>query len=150
MGGWLKRFPKTYPVAVDNIRINRRCRKLYLLHSAWHVHLENYGTRVAKVVLNYSDGNTRELDINAGEQVADWWFPLYSTGLNPAFHRFAHGTDRAWTGTNPLIEKWAPDRSLVLFKTVFENPQPELKLDSISYVSSETMSCPFMVGLTVE
>ncbi len=81
---------------------------------------------------------------------ADWWFPLYSTGLNPAFCQLAPGTDRAWTGTNPLIEKWAPDRSLVLYKTAFDNPQPDVKLDSISYVSTETMTCPFTVGLTVE
>ncbi|MGB7746159.1 MAG: hypothetical protein WBN75_02615 [Verrucomicrobiia bacterium] len=150
-GGWLKyHYRKTYPVQVGDIRIDRSCAKLHLLHGNSFLVYTNFGTVVAKLVLHYVDGSTRELNLVAGEQSFDWWFPLFKSGLPEKFLHSAPGTERAWTGSNPHIRKWQPELSLVLYKTTLDNPQPEVKLASLDFVSTETVTGPFLVGLTVE
>jgi hypothetical protein len=62
----------------------------------------------------------------------------------------APGTERAWTGSNPYVRKFQPEFSLILYKTTFDNPQPEVKIATVDFVSTETIACPFFVGLTVE
>jgi len=150
MGGWLKHFKKTCPPEVDDIRINRRCAKLHLLHGASFIFSKDFGTEVAKLVLHYTDGSTREISITAGEQVFDWWAPLFTTGVDPRTFKTAQGTERAWAGRNPNIQKWQPDESIVLYKSTFDNPQPNIAISSLDYVSTETDTVPFLLGLTVE
>jgi hypothetical protein len=150
-GGWLKQhYRKTYPAQVSDIRIDRSCTKLHLLHGDSYLVYTNFGTVVSKLVLHYVDGSTRKLNLVAGENSFDWWFPLFKSGLPEKFLHLAPGTERAWTGSNPYIRKWQPELSLVLYKTTFDNPQPEVKLASVDFVSTETITCPFLVGLTVE
>ena len=150
-GGWLKyHYKKTYPVQVSDIRIDRSCAKLHLLHGNSFLVYTNFGTVVARLVLHYVDGSTREINLVAGEQSFDWWFPLFKSGLPEKFLHAAPGTERAWTGSNPHIRKWQPELSLVLYKTTLDNPQPGVKLSSLDYVSTETATGPFLVSLTVE
>jgi hypothetical protein len=75
---------------------------------------------------------------------------LFKTGIPENLFLMEPGTELAWTGSNPYIRKWQPELSLVLFKTTFDNPQPELKVSSVDYVSMETITSPFLVGLTVD
>ena len=150
MGGWLKHYGKTYPVQVSDIRIDRNCAKLHLLHGNGFIIYTNFGTVVSKLVLHYADGSTREINLVAGEQSFDWWCPLFKTGVPEKYLQTAPGTERAWTGSNPYIRKWQPELSLVLYKSTFDNPQPEVKISSVDFVSTETITCPFLVGLTVE
>ena len=150
MGGRLKHFDKTYPIQVTNIPIGRNCAKLHLLHGNGFIIYTNFGTVVSKLVLHYADGSTRELNLVAGEQAIDWWFPLFKSGVPEKFLHMAPGTERAWTGSNPYIRKFQPENSLILYKTTFYNPQPELKIATVDFVSTETIACPFFVGLTVE
>jgi len=150
-GGWLKyHYKKTYPVQVSDIRIDRSCAKIHLLHGNSYLVYTNFGTVVAKLVLHFENSSVRELNLVAGEQSFDWWFPLFQSGLPKEFLHAAPGTERAWTGSNPHIRKWQPELSLVLYKTTFDNPQPGVKLASLDYVSTETATGPFLVGLTVE
>jgi RNA polymerase sigma factor (sigma-70 family) len=143
-------FRKHYPAAVNDIRINRRCAKLHLFHGANWVYNHDFGTTAARLVLHYADGSTRQIDLVAGEQVFDWWAPLFVTGVNPKIYQLAPGTERAWTGSNPFIRRIWPDESLVLYKSTFDNPQPDVALSSLDYVSTGTGMAPFLVGLTVE
>lgn len=149
-GGWLKRYGKNYPAQVGDIRIDRACAKLHLLHGDNFIIYTNFGTVVAKLVLHYADSSTRELNLVAGEQSFDWWAPLFKTGVPDSYLKPAPGTERAWTGSNAHIRKFQPELSLVLYKTTFDNPQPAVKLASVDFVSTETVTCPFLVGLTVE
>lgn len=144
-------FHKDYPGEVDNIPIGRRCAKIYLLHAANWDYPGSFGHAVAKLVLHYADGSTCDIDIISGKHVFDWWFPLFKTGIPPRFFQTAPGTERAWTGSNPFIERTWPGESVVLFRSVFENPQPEVEVRSLDYVSTMTQGVsPFMAGLTVE
>jgi RNA polymerase sigma factor (sigma-70 family) len=95
MGGWLKRFEKTYPVAVKDIRVRQKCSNIYLLHAANFIIETNYNTAVAKLVFHYADGGSHETNIVAGVHVYDWWCPLFKTGIPERFSRVAEGTERA-------------------------------------------------------
>jgi hypothetical protein len=150
MGGWLEHFDKTYPAQVGDIPIGRNCTKLHLLHGDNYLVYTNFGTVVSKLVLHYADGSTRELNLVAGEQSFDWWFPLFKSGISGRYFKMAPGTERAWTGSNPYVRKFQPEFSLILYKTTFDNPQPEVKIATVDFVSTETIACPFFVGLTVE
>jgi hypothetical protein len=150
MGGWFKHYHKTYPARVDDIRIGRHCAKLHLLQGNCYITYTNFGTVVSKLVLHYVDGSSRQIDLIAGKQAFDWWNPLFKTGLPKNWFQPAPGTERAWTGSNAYLKKWQPEFSLVLYKTTLDNPQPKLELSSLDYVSTETITCPFLVGLTVE
>jgi hypothetical protein len=150
MGGWMEHYHKTFPDEAKDIRIDRACVKFHLLHGNGYIGPTNFGTVVAKLVVHYVDGSSRDLDLVAGDNAFDWWAPLMKTGLNPRWIQIAAGTERAWTGSNPYIRKWQPELSIVLYRTTFENPQPAVKVASVDYVSTKTITCPFLVGLTVE
>ena len=105
---------------------------------------------LAKLVIHYEDGSTREIDMVAGRQVFGWWWPTFMTGV-PEFIRMpAPDTELAWVGSNPWLRQWLPDLSLCLFRTSFENPQPGVAISTVDYVSTVTIACPFLVALTVE
>ena len=143
-------FQKHYPAEIDNIRIHRKCTKIYLFQGANWIYRQDFGTVVAKLILHYTDGSMREIEIIAGEHVFDCWSPLFTTGVDPRCFKMAPGTERAWTGSNLFIKQIWPDESLVLYKSTFENPQPDVVISNLDYVSTVTGTAPFLVGLTVE
>jgi hypothetical protein len=150
IGGWLKRYKKPYPAEATGIPIDRTCARLHLLHGNGFIINTNFGTVVAKLVIHYADGSSRDLKLVAGENAFDWWAPLFKSGIPERWLQMAPGTERAWTGSNPYVRKWQPDLSLVLYRTTFQNPQPEIKVASVDYVSAQTVTSPFLVGLTVD
>ncbi|MDB6057041.1 MAG: polymerase, sigma-24 subunit, subfamily [Verrucomicrobiales bacterium] len=151
-GGWLKHYKKDFPVRVPGILVGRSCSRIHLFHGASYLGRNDYGKVVAQIILNYSDGSTEQLPIVAGLNVWDWWATLFKTGVQQPNDKAgtATATEPAWTGSNPYVKKWMPDQSLVLYRSTFENPKPNVKLSSIDYVSADTQSVPFMVGLTVD
>ena len=49
-----------------------------------------------------------------------------------------------------VIKRQRAEQSLRLYKSTFENPQPNVEIETIDYVSAMTPAAPFMLGLTVE
>jgi hypothetical protein len=150
MGQGLEQWQRVFPAKVKDIKIARKCGKIYLFHG------ENCGSyakgaAVATLVLHYADGSQREITIKSGEHLSDWWGPIYTTQADPA-RRFITSSDSelAWIGKNPWIKKYQPELSLRLYKSTFENPQPEVEIATIDYVSTMTYAAPFMVAMTVE
>ena len=133
-----------YPQAVNDIKLEKRCQRLHLLHGAGGV-FDPERVTIAKLVLHYADKSLRELDIHTGVHVLDWWgYPKQApTGTN---------SHLAWTGTNLAMKKYprVPPESLRIYKTTFENPPPEIAITSIDYLSTMRNSSPFLIGLTVE
>lgn len=151
MGGWLQHYGKRFPHKVDSILIHRQCVKIHLLHGDGCVlAYKSFGTNVAKLVIHYEDGSTREINMVAGQQVFDWWQPTFTTGIPASWRTPAPDTELAWVGSNPWIRQWQPDLSLCLYRSSFENPQPGVAISTLDYVSTMTVTCPFLVGLTVE
>jgi hypothetical protein len=145
----MKMFKKEFPAEV-NILINRKCSKIHLFHGADWIDTQDFGTVIAKLILHYADGSTQEIGIVAGEHVFDCWAPLFTTGVDPRCFKMAPGTERAWTGSNPFIKNFFPDESLILYKSTFDDPEPDKVISSLDYASTMTGTAPFLVGLTVE
>ncbi|HTL55397.1 MAG TPA: hypothetical protein VL361_06935 [Candidatus Limnocylindrales bacterium] len=153
MGKGFLQSERVFPSRAKGIRLGQTCKRLHLLHGASFVSSGPPKPRetIAALVLHYADGSSKQIDIISGEHVLDWWGPLMSTGINPLDRlTSAPGTELAWTGTNPLLARLRPGWSLRLYKSTFDNPQPQLSLTSIDYVSKLTEAAPFLVGLTIE
>ena len=58
------------------------------------------------------------------------------------------GLDIAWTGHNPFATKHG--FHLHLYKVTWENPQPTLPVESISFRSELAVPAPFLIALTAE
>jgi serine/threonine protein kinase len=125
-----------YPTGVEGIPVNRFCHSIYLLHGTADG-TEN-GIVVASLILHYADGTTNNLDIIYGRQVYDWWFQASDAD---AF--LAGNTKVAWVGENSASK-------IRVFQTSFANPKPEVKIESVDYVSGLSKCAPFMLALTVE
>src|SRR5262249_16627788 len=74
MGGWMRHYRKTYPTKI-NIRIEQKCSRFHLLQGNSYLVVTNFGNVVARLVLHYTDGSSRDLDLIAGKQCFDWWAP---------------------------------------------------------------------------
>lgn len=149
-GRGMLEIQKNYPEKIQDIKIGRPCAKVHLLHASyWMNDQSKTGKTVAKIVVNYADGTSEELNIVSGKQVGDWWWPLMKSGFEMTL-QLASDTEVAWFGSNPCIKRLSPTFSLVLFRTSLQNPCPEKVVTSFDYVSTLTEMAPFMVGLTVE
>lgn len=133
--------PWPYPQSVEGIPVNRFFRQLSLLHGT--TGSADDQTLVAKLVLHYVDGTTADLDITYGEQVYDWWF---KGDANPPL---AGNTNVAWIGENRAATK--KGYRIRVFKTLFDNPKPGVRVETIDYVSAlAPASSPFLLALTAE
>jgi hypothetical protein len=133
-----------YPEAVKDIKLGKTVRQFHLLHGAGGVY-DGDGTIIAKLVLHYADRSEQAIEIKTGEHVRDWWGdPTQAvTGKN---------SELAWKGSNPAIQKYggAKPGSLRIYKTTFANPQPDVSVTSIDYISTMRNSASFLMGLTIE
>ncbi|HEV7923841.1 MAG TPA: M56 family metallopeptidase [Verrucomicrobiae bacterium] len=130
---------RTFPPALDGIKLDRPFGKLHLLHAC--AGKQDAGTMVAKIVVHYQDGRRLEVPINYGEHVRDWWFWDFDPVSDP-------NTTMAWTGNNLNVR--AQNGSLRLYRTTWINPRPQVSVVGVDYVSGQSKSAPFMVALTVE
>ncbi len=140
-----------FPVQARNIAIAQKCQQIHLLHGVSFINEATLHATIARLVLHYADGSQAEIPINAGQHVLDWWGPIYTTQA-PMEDRTTSdpGTELAWTGSNPWIRKTQPEDSLRIYKSTFANPQPDLEISTIDYVSTLTQAAPFLLGLTLE
>jgi hypothetical protein len=54
----------------------------------------------------------------------------------------------AWTGDNEAAQ--SQGATLQLFKWTWANPRPEVKLESLDFVSAMTPCAPFIIAITAE
>lgn len=141
----------TLPVRARGIEVGARCERIFLLHGASGLTAEMAGAKVAELVLHYADGSKAALPVLAGRDLRDWWGPIYETEAGAATAKpGSAATELAWAGVNPEIEREKPEWSLRIYRTIFRNPHPELKVVSADYVSAAGEASPFLLGLTVE
>jgi len=148
LGRNLIKSGKRFPVIVKNIPISRQCARIHLLHGASAV--RTLDEKIARLVLHYKDGSQTEIAVMAGQDVLDWWGPIYNTDGGDERNTTSPGTELAWAGSNPWIKKRAPEYSLRLYRSTFANPRPDLEISSIDYVSTLSEAAPFLLGLTID
>ena len=132
------------PARIEGIAVERRIARLYALHATqWGgaTPVVEDGTPVGEYRLHYEDGTDVSLPIVYGEDVRDWW--TWDRG-EPLLRGSV-----AWTGANLHTERYRIALRLCL--SVLENPHPERKVHTVSYISTmDTPAAPFCVALTVE
>jgi hypothetical protein len=150
------------------IPIGRKFKKLHMLNNAVEVQgMTSYcsigrviaprgrrrgpepvdSTPIAKLVLHYADGTQAELPIVPGQQFMAFVGPAMPVGLPD----LPESTELAWIGTNPYLDEYHPNFSLHLYRTTFQNPNPDVEVKSVDFVSTLTQTvAPFIAGLTVE
>jgi hypothetical protein len=97
------------------------------------------GEGVATNRIHYSDGQTIDVPVIAGRDLAKWWFrPGESTD----------GLDVVWTGSTP---KAADDGNKIrLLHFAWSNPRPEVVIESLDFISAVGKAAPFLVAITAE
>ena len=126
-----------FPKEVAGIKVGRTAHKLHFFHAVgWQSPL---GTTVATYVVHYANGETREIPVAYGKDVRDWWTQASESGDDLA--------KPVWTGTN-LAAPDNPPHGLYL--TTWENPLPDVAIESLDYRSAMANSAPFLIALTVE
>jgi hypothetical protein len=135
---------KEFPEAVKGIRVGRKVARIHALHGAGGVY-DRDGVTIARLVVHYADNSVREFEIKTGDHVRDWWG-------NPKQRVYSPNSELAWSGSNPAIKKYGGTNpgSLRVYKTTFENDQPDLAITAMDYVSAMQNSSPFLVALSVE
>ena len=127
---------RPFPEAVQKIAIGQSFDRLHLLHSTSG--FDAPGTKVARLVLHYVDGQVREIPIVAGVDVDDW-----RPGANEPTRAKV-----VWKGSLRPTRTWT---SLVqLFKSSWNNPRPEVPVQTIDYISTMSLAAPFLMGMTLE
>lgn len=127
-----------YPASVAGIPIHRKLARLHVLHgTGW---AEQDAKKIGAYVLRYADGRQLELPILHGEDVRDWWHLVE--------HRAVTRAAIAWTGSNPRTD--GTEWFLRLFKRTWDNPRPEVEVESLDFTSTVTRCAPFLIALTLE
>ena len=86
-------------------------------------------------------GETASLNIVYGTDTLDWWKGAAET-------KPPQSATVVWTGSSPAAE--AVGSSLRLFKRTYDNPKPDLTIESLDFFSTKAESAPFLVAFTVE
>lgn len=124
-----------FPEDMKNITVDLKCARLHFLHAAsWGAFAEK-GTKIGAFIVHHIDGSEREIPLVAGEDLGDW------VAYDEEDYRNA---TRVWKDKTP---SGIPVR---LYKSKWENPNPELAIKTIDYVSKMTDASPFLVAITAE
>jgi WD40 repeat protein/predicted Ser/Thr protein kinase len=129
-----------FPQEVAGLPVGRKCRRMHFLHSAIFGVVED-GMEVAHYVVHYRDGPADRIPVVSGSELKDFWLPR--DGSNPASRAVI-----AWTGANEMSRRQA--LPVGLFKFTWENPRPEVDIQSIDFVSAMSIPAPFLVAITAE
>jgi hypothetical protein len=127
-----------FPEAVTGIRVNRKGRRLHFLQACgWSA---DEGAQLGEYVIHYADGQTRSAPILYQRNVLDWWVGAED----------AHPTEaqEVWRGSNPATR--AVDMATHLIKYTWENPLPDVEVQTIDFVSDVIAAAPHLVAVTVE
>jgi len=128
-----------FPESAKGIKVGLRCARLHFLHGTGFVDRE--GQKIGSYTVHYADGQTVEIPIVYGEDVRDWW----------AYPQLAKETNRAtvaWSGKNPATK--ANNLGIQIFRRAWDNPRPDVVIDSIDFKGDRATSMPFLIAITAE
>ena len=130
-----------FPGRYEGIKVRRKAEWIHLLHGTGYD--ESDGTAIARITLNYENGEKRSLDIEYGVHVRNWWVMKSE--------KVAAVTDPnsqlAWTGTSPQTDPSGV--TLRLFQTSLQNPLPDQLIQSVDFSSLFRRATPVIVAMTV-
>ena len=127
----------SYPHQVRGVRVVQKCERLHFLGGVGF-DCSN-GTQVATCRVRYTDGQSLEVPVISGRDTSQWWYrPDDNAGA----------LDVVWTGTSPAAA--AGGYRVRLCHSAWENPRPEVTIESLDLISTMTDCAPFVVAITAE
>jgi serine/threonine protein kinase len=130
-----------FPQRVEGITISQKCRRLHFLHFVFNS--EQNDRMVATYSLRYANGKTSEVPVKYGSDVRTW-AAFNVTSADPSDVLANTNSIIVWRGTNVA---GFPVR---IFRMTWENPNPDLEIETIDLVSNMTDCAPVVVGITLE
>jgi hypothetical protein len=131
-----------FPSQIKGIKVNQKCRRLHFLHAAGFGGPKSQGKQVGMYVVHYAANQMRlDIPIVYGQDVRDW-------------HRQGGGAPEskqpmvAWTGENESTKD--NNSAIELFETTWTNVAPDVKIESIDYVSAMLAPAPFLIAITTD
>src|SRR5439155_5257541 len=133
--GWV------YPGSYNGIRVGQKAGWIHLLHGTGYD--EKDGVAIARLTLNYENGEKRSLDIRYGVHVRNWWVEKQEkvAAVSDPNSRVA------WTGTSRQTDPAGV--TLRLFQTSLQNPLPDQLIESVDFSSLFRRATPVIVAMTV-
>jgi hypothetical protein len=129
----LRRFPSR----VEGIQIHQKCTRLCFLHSIVFGGTNDDGVLVGSYIVHFATNAMQlQIPIIYGRDARNW-HRLRDEPPGPALKI-------AWTGTNET------SHGLRLFTTIWTNVAPDVKIDSVDFVSAMGGAAPFLIAITAE
>jgi hypothetical protein len=127
------------PTKVEGIKVDKKFTKLYILHATHNATEED--AIIGSYTVNYEDKTQETIAIVYGKDVRDWWY--YDDSKEPSRGKVA------WKGENDTAK--AGNAKIRLYLTTWKNPDPDKKVVSIDFASTNATECaPFCVAMSVE
>jgi hypothetical protein len=123
-----------FPRSFLNIPVNQRCRRLHFLHGADVPEVD--GTQVGAYLVRYTDGQQHKIPIVYGQNTLAW--------LVEGEQRERQTPAVAWKTTAP------GGVTLQLCRLTWDNPRPDVAIETIDFVSKMTQAAPFLLAVTAE
>ena len=119
---------------MQDIQVGQRCRALHFLHSCRVYTSCADGTPIGAYVIHYSEGEQEEIPIVYGQDVRCW---------SDTQKELGRATD-GWSGVNDNGD------SVRLVKSSWQNPRPELEIQTVDFVANRTDTHPILFAITAE
>jgi hypothetical protein len=134
-----KDFLIPFPTAVKGIRVDKKSARIRILYGTMGE--APPGSNVATYIFHTENGTSHSVPILYGKDVKTRWFeaddPAEATEPKPAW-------------VSPPNRIGPSGKSLRLYVKTWDNPQPDVKVQSIDFISEMTTSAPFIVAITTE
>lgn len=135
-----------HPKEVVGINIAQHADRLYFAHATLsgsfqvpnHPKHEDDGRPVGEYVVHYEDGQTTRIPLLFGEAVRDWW--AWDNRAETPFGKPIAG------GLNESTQRFKIE--VRYFISMWENPRPDLRIESIDFRSTHAKAAPFCLAIT--
>ncbi|MCZ7638684.1 MAG: hypothetical protein M5U12_23075 [Verrucomicrobia bacterium] len=127
------RLETRLPESVESLAVQRPVRRIHLLLTA----AAGDGTRVviARLAVRHTDGEISDRPIRQEEDVRDWLSERHGTLGTP---------EPAWVGGTHTLRK------LRLYRVTWENPRPEVPVETLALRSTLSRAAPILLAITLE
>jgi WD40 repeat protein len=128
------------PKRVSGIKVGGRCRRIHFLHAT--AYPADPEKKIATYMIHYADGACAERPMIYGRDVQNFKWQ------NESELKEQPEAVCAWTGTNYLTAEMG--YRYRLYKSVWENPRPDVAVERIDLESSLAGSGPFLIAISAE
>jgi len=132
-----------WPEKVKGIKVGSKFHELRMLHANQQAVANR--EEIGRYVVHFADGTEVRIPLIFGENIANW----FSWPAERKRGAAATAAVVAWNGKNDSTDL-NPGLELHLYSMTWKNPHPEKTVDTIDFISRNTLCDPFLVALTLE